>query len=366
MPAGRWSAGRAARVTCAPDSARLTRRFANAASATQAYQEAAVARKAAIDSFQKTTAGKFLGLSDPQDITKTVGGILGAKDGARQMQSLAQAVAGNPSAQEGLRKAVADHIISIATGATESGTSGINNLKPAVLANYLAKNTSAIRAAGFSGPEMQQMFAVAEDLKRAQRTLQATRLPGQSNTAQDLIGHIEAAQNARPMSLLAKLAGAAYLGSHAGPVGAMMGVGTAVANHFSQMLRGAGMAKSSELVRDAIQNPEFGRVLLETSPGTKITGRDLATLRAALAKNAATNAAATVRGPAYGNRFSYTERGYAKGGAVKGKPTHEFLVARLMRLAEEAKRAEKASTKPILDVPDSTVATALAKAQEAI
>ena len=55
---------------------------------------------------------------------------------------------------------------------------------------------------------------------------------------------------------------------------------------------------------------------------------------------------------------------YAKGGAVK--PTHEQLVARLMRLAEEAKRAEKASTKPILDVPDSTVATALAKAQEAI
>ena len=57
---------------------------------------------------------------------------------------------------------------------------------------------------------------------------------------------------------------------------------------------------------------------------------------------------------------------YAKGGAVKARPTHEFLVARLMRLAEEAKRAEKASTKPILDVPDSTVAKALAKAQEAI
>jgi len=57
---------------------------------------------------------------------------------------------------------------------------------------------------------------------------------------------------------------------------------------------------------------------------------------------------------------------YAKGGAVKGRPTHEQLVERLMNLAEKAKRDEKASTKPILDVPDSTVAKALAKAQEAI
>lgn len=56
---------------------------------------------------------------------------------------------------------------------------------------------------------------------------------------------------------------------------------------------------------------------------------------------------------------------YAKGGAVK-RPTHEFLVQRLMKLAEKAKKAEKKVTKPILSMNDDTVTAALAKAQEAL
>jgi hypothetical protein len=56
---------------------------------------------------------------------------------------------------------------------------------------------------------------------------------------------------------------------------------------------------------------------------------------------------------------------YAKGGKVK-RPTHEYLVQRLMKLAEEAKREEKRRTAPILNMPDDTVTLALRKAQEAI
>ena len=56
---------------------------------------------------------------------------------------------------------------------------------------------------------------------------------------------------------------------------------------------------------------------------------------------------------------------YAKGGKVK-KPSHKFLVNRLMALAEKAKRAEKKATAPSLNMPDDTVTAALAKAQEAI
>ena len=56
---------------------------------------------------------------------------------------------------------------------------------------------------------------------------------------------------------------------------------------------------------------------------------------------------------------------YAKGGKVK-KPSHEFLVQRLMNLAEKAKREEKKATAPILNMPDDAVTAALAKAQEAI
>lgn len=56
---------------------------------------------------------------------------------------------------------------------------------------------------------------------------------------------------------------------------------------------------------------------------------------------------------------------YAKGGAVK-KPTHEFLVQRLMKLAEKAKKAEKKVTAPILNLPDDTVTDALQRAQAAL
>jgi hypothetical protein len=56
---------------------------------------------------------------------------------------------------------------------------------------------------------------------------------------------------------------------------------------------------------------------------------------------------------------------FAKGGSVK-KPSHEFLVNRLMNMVEKAKRAEKERTKPMLGVPDEIVANALAAAQRAL
>lgn len=56
---------------------------------------------------------------------------------------------------------------------------------------------------------------------------------------------------------------------------------------------------------------------------------------------------------------------YAKGGAV-AKPSHADLVKRLMDRVEAAKRAEKAATKPILNVPDNAVVRALDAAKRAI
>ena len=332
----------------------LQARFSNAASATQAYQDAAAARKTALDAFEKTTAGKFLGLSDPQDIGRTVGGLFGVRDSVAQMQSLARSVSANPVAQEGLRKAVADHILSVATGAMEAGTSGINNLNAAKLYNFLARNSQTIKAAGFSDSELQNMTAIAKDLQRSQRTLQATKLPGQSNTAQDVIANIERAQSARPMSLLAKVAAATYLGGmHAGAWGATMGAASAAGEHLMMVLRGAGLAKANTLVRDAMLDPELARDLLKVSPFPRISGGDWETLSKALARNAVFGAMAAERG-----------KGYAKGGSVKS--SHDRLVSRLMSLAETAKREEKARTKSILGVPDDAVTTALARANAAI
>ena len=102
----------------------LRAKFSNAASASDAVADAAEARKGAIDGYQKSVAGKFLKLNDPADITKTVGGIFGAKDAVRQMIALAKQVSANPEAAEGLRKAVADAIMAKAKSVTENGASG--------------------------------------------------------------------------------------------------------------------------------------------------------------------------------------------------------------------------------------------------
>ena len=53
----------------------LKAKFANAASASEALEQAATVRKAALDHYQKSAAGKFLNLKNPQDITRTVGGM---------------------------------------------------------------------------------------------------------------------------------------------------------------------------------------------------------------------------------------------------------------------------------------------------
>ena len=270
--------------------AELRAKFKTAASAAQAYGEAAEARKAAMDAwqkvqvakevgkavlpkndvgdaFRKSVAGKFEGLTNDQDITRTVGGIFGAKDGVRQMRELASRVAGNPDAKEGLRKAIADHIVNLATGTTENGASGVNNLNASTFQKFLRTNAETIKAAGFSDAELGSMQTIAQDLQRSQRTLQATRLPGQSNTAQDIIKSIEKANEARPVSLFAKLMGGAMLGyEHSGVQGALGGAGIAVGEHLIEALRSAGVAKANTLVRDAMLNPELARELLKAAP----------------------------------------------------------------------------------------------------
>ena len=102
--------------------------LSTAQGASEAIGRAAESRSQAINAYQKSAAGKFLGVSDPEDVTKTVSRIFGAKTPVRDMQDLAKKVAGNPDAREGLRKAVADVILAKAKSTTEAGASGVENL----------------------------------------------------------------------------------------------------------------------------------------------------------------------------------------------------------------------------------------------
>ena len=202
------------------------------------------------------------------------------------MTDLAKRVAGDPVAVEGLRKAVADAILAKATSTTEHGASGINNINAATFQKFLRDNGATIKAAGFSDRELGSMQVIAQDLQRGQRTLQATRLPGQSNTAQDIVKSIAKAGEAHHVSLLTKLAGMAYLGwEHGGPKGAIMGAAAGGGEHLIASLRDAGIGKSAILVRDALLNPELAFALLKKAPIKAGHGSER-TLAGVLAKTA--------------------------------------------------------------------------------
>ena len=248
----------------------LQSKFANAASASNALDQAATVRKAALDQYQKSTVGKFLNLSNPQDVTRTVGGIFEAQDGVQRMSRLAAAVKNNPDGQQGLRKAVADYILSKAKGTTESGTSGTENLNAGTFQKLIRNNGKTLKAAGFSDEEVGLMHAIGADMQRSQRTLSATRLAGQSNTGARPDQHtFRTQQNLIDFPCLEKwslAAGAA--GVLAARRARSPALWAAWENHVVRGLRNAGIAKSSLLIRDAMYNPELARALLEKSPSS--------------------------------------------------------------------------------------------------
>jgi hypothetical protein len=86
-------------------------RFENAASAQRAVEDAFAARRDALNAYDRSEAGKLMGLKDEGDVVREVGSIIGAKDGAKRMGELAQAARGNPAASDGLQRAVVEHVM---------------------------------------------------------------------------------------------------------------------------------------------------------------------------------------------------------------------------------------------------------------
>lgn len=270
----------------------LRSKFTNAAMASQAVENAAIARKQAVDSFQQGAVQKILGVSDAEDVTKTIGGILGQKDAVKQISTLARRAAGNTDAQEGLRKAVVDAILAKAKSTTEAGASGDVNINATVFQKFIRDNSAAIRAAGISDDQMNVMRAIGMDLQRGQRTLQAPKLPGGSDTTQGLIKTIQKIGDAAGHpSLLTKISAGAFAGHKVyGLTGAVLGAGAFGAQHLVSAMRMAGIEKANILVRDAMLNPELGRTLLKQAPKMPNVGSEI-TLRNVLMRNSALTAA---------------------------------------------------------------------------
>ncbi|MDE2096502.1 MAG: lytic transglycosylase domain-containing protein [Patescibacteria group bacterium] len=260
----------------------------NAATATELLSDAAAARKSVISGYQKGIAGKFLGLSDPEDVTRTIGGFFNSRSGVKQMDSLMRSVQSNPEAVQGVRKAVADYMTRKFISNSESGTSGENVIAANAFQNFL-KNNQAVLGKAFSKNEMDSMNAVAADIARAKRSKNALRLPGRSNTAQD----VEALKRGQPSGMMQRarqigmdsVAGMLGYLAH-GPEGAAAGfAGSETLGRVVSSLKASGIQRSDQIVEQMLLDPKFAGEMLRRYP-VQMPQNVPARIRAVLAASA--------------------------------------------------------------------------------
>lgn len=243
----------------------LRNQFSNAARASEAMETAARLRREALDAAQSGIVGKLIGVNDPQDVAKTVGALFGRQNAVQEMRDLATRARATPAGIAGLRKAITDHINTKLMTNAEAATSGTNLISANAFQNFVKQNRDTLRQV-FTAQEVEMMGRIAEDITRANRSVTAIKLPGGSNTPQDLLA---AAGNQSLLGRILSLTKASgpVAGAGAGWVvgnlpGAVAGAGLGWAN----AARNAGMQKVQELVKEALLDPALARTLLKKAP----------------------------------------------------------------------------------------------------
>lgn len=236
--------------------------LASAADASAAVDTLAATRRQAADMRQAGIVGRIMGLEEPQDVVRTVGSIFGKQDAVAQMKRLAEATAGRDEARSGLRNAIAEHINRQFISNTEAATSGSGTIKSDSFQTFIRKNEQALSLV-FNGAEVANLKRIAADLQRANRSVTAVRIPGQSNTAQDLAALGKGERSTWDIML------SAVGGTWAG--GPFAGIAAAMGAKAINAARRAGLQKVDDLVRDALLDPALAKALMQKTASGKGT-----------------------------------------------------------------------------------------------
>lgn len=266
----RWRNAHSSALRELPEDVRA--RFANASLASKALEQAAAVRKARLDEFNKSVLGKLAKI-DTADLPKEIGKILNSSDAVAKMRKLSQAANGNGAAKEGLRRAVGEYIEARFISNKEVGTSGENGIRADAFASFVKDKGAALRLV-FGGEELLRMQAIADDIKRAERSLYANKIPGNSNTAQDIGAALDKhAKKTEGMSLLTQvMIGAGGGGTFFGVPGVVTGAAGALGKHFLSSIRAAGLQKVDDLVLEIMLDPQLAKAALAKAPAKPDTG----------------------------------------------------------------------------------------------
>jgi hypothetical protein len=240
----------------------LDARLANATTATETAGAVAATRRAQVTEAQKGAASALAGATDPGEITTIVGKIFGRADKVEQMQKLRRALRNDPDANAGLRKTIVDHMLSKVV----KDVDGTDALAPERLRAFIDDNEQALRAAGFTDPEIRSMRALADEASQAARIAKSARPDeaGAGDVAQNIL-RFGLGPRATPRSLFLRMAvqsaGYAILpiifgGGPVAALAALIGAGAVNA------LRAKGLQSVDELFREALLDPALARKLL--------------------------------------------------------------------------------------------------------
>jgi hypothetical protein len=250
----------------------LESRFTTAGNATAAIDHVAAIRRDALETYQRGAIGKLVGVSDPQDITRIVGGIFAQKDSVGAMRQLATEARADPAAVEGLRKSVADYMYGRFISNAEAATSDRSLMKPDAFQTFVRQNEATLKEV-LSAKEVNLLKAIAADLRRSNRSLSAIKIPGQSNTAQDALPQLTKAMEHGSGSLFMQIIAAAGGGFAVhGLAGAATGITGVLGKNVIGKMREAGMEKVSDLIKQAMLDPDLARYLLAKAPTKPGTG----------------------------------------------------------------------------------------------
>ena len=297
----RWHAAHAEALSAMPD---VAARFQSVRGAQNALDQAQATHVAARDAFERSAASHFLGDANP---VQQVGRILNSDSGEAQMRHLAALTARAPAARAGLQKAVVDHIMGTLRNARSAGDEA--ELSSAKFQAFFRKAEPALRQV-FDDKQVRGMRNLALDLQRADKSVSGTKLPGGSNTAQDLAAAAKHGHGGHGTgSMVGQLVIAETLGDlgeHlAGPLGKVASIGSLVFN----AMRHAGLKKVDDLVAQAMLHPGLAASLMAKAPATAHGGIMPVLLQQI--RGLALRSPATPTGPAGPRRYAPTVNPYA-------------------------------------------------------
>ena len=232
----------------------------NAKKASEMLDAFTVKRKQAIDSLNKESAGKFLGLTDALDIENAVGNIIsGTGSSVDKIRGVVSKL--DAAALDGMRRAAIDWMM-------RKMTNGESDLSYAKL-NRMLKDRAPILNELFTPEQMGILRAVRRDMTMADRSVRLTKdktnVSGSGRAAMD---HIKAAtpgiieHGATGFAVLTVAEAISHGDIKHGALG--------IIPKFALHIRGRGIESINDVVKQAILDPAFARELLKKIPPKEI------------------------------------------------------------------------------------------------